>query len=306
MRVWLGVGGQSGWVGLPDLQRVGLIMHTRAPCPHLCRLHSPPQVPYYDYALDMILDNEPPVEIMLTDQQHEMLENAAEMLYGLIHARYIVTARGLSAMLEKFKNCDFGRCPRCVLGLGWGVQGADAAPAAAAAIAAAGRMADCMLHCEQAGCSRRVQMATLCECASYLPLTHARSCRVLCEGQPCLPLGTSDLPGQSTVKIFCPKCEDIYYPRTDYHVSAAVLVCMRLHVEPACRTLHPHPPCLAPQHRTSHKMLRRPCLLTPTSPFPPSPKRRHLTQAPARPLISCARSAPSMAPTMAPPLPTCC
>lgn len=68
-----------------------------------------PQVPYYDYALDMILDNEPPQDMALTEQQHELLESAAEMLYGLIHARFILTARGLAAMLEKFKNCDFGR-----------------------------------------------------------------------------------------------------------------------------------------------------------------------------------------------------
>jgi len=112
------------------------------------------QVPYYEYALDMILDNEPPLEFRLTDQQQELLESAAEMLYGLIHARYIVTARGLAVMLEKFKSCDFNRCPR-----------------------------------------------------------------VSCGGQPCLPVGTSDIPGQSTVKVFCPKCEDIFFPRTEYQCS---------------------------------------------------------------------------------------
>jgi len=40
--------------------------------------------------------------------------------------------------------------------------------------------------------------------------------RVLCNGQPCLPVGTADVPRQSTVKIFCPKCKDIYYPRSKY------------------------------------------------------------------------------------------
>ena len=80
-----------------------------------------------------------------------MVESAAEMLYGLIHVRFILTTRGMSKMLEKFKNVDFGRCPR-----------------------------------------------------------------VFCSGQPCLPVGQSDVPRTSTVKIFCPKCEDIYYPRSKY------------------------------------------------------------------------------------------
>ena len=44
-------------------------------------------VPYYDYALDMILDIEPSPDDPLTEDQQEIVESAAEMLYGLIHAR---------------------------------------------------------------------------------------------------------------------------------------------------------------------------------------------------------------------------
>lgn len=109
------------------------------------------QVPYYEYALDMILDADAPSDDMLTDGDLEYAESAAEMLYGLIHARYILTARGLQAMLEKYKNVDMGRCPR-----------------------------------------------------------------VFCSGQPLLPVGQSDIPRVSTVKLFCPKCQDIYYPRSKY------------------------------------------------------------------------------------------
>ncbi|GMH40526.1 hypothetical protein BSKO_08430 [Bryopsis sp. KO-2023] len=109
------------------------------------------QVPYYDYALDLILDSESHTSEAFNDEQHELIETAAELLYGLIHARFILTTRGLSQMLDKFKNCEFGRCPR-----------------------------------------------------------------VHCNGQACLAVGTSDNPRQSTVKIYCPKCEDIYYPRSKF------------------------------------------------------------------------------------------
>ncbi|OAY65935.1 Casein kinase II subunit beta [Ananas comosus] len=116
---------------------------------NLCGLSS--QVPYYDYALDLILDVESSHGDMFTEEQNELVESAAEMLYGLIHVRYILTSKGMAAMLDKFKNYDFGRCPR-----------------------------------------------------------------VYCCGQPCLPVGQSDIPRSSTVKIYCPKCEDIYYPRSKY------------------------------------------------------------------------------------------
>ncbi|PON33147.1 Casein kinase II, regulatory subunit [Parasponia andersonii] len=116
---------------------------------NLCGLSS--QVPYYDYALDLILDVESSHGDMFTEEQNELVESAAEMLYGLIHARYILTSKGMAAMLDKYKNYDFGRCPR-----------------------------------------------------------------VYCCGQPCLPVGQSDIPRSTTVKIHCPRCEDVYYPRSKY------------------------------------------------------------------------------------------
>eukprot|EP00624_Nannochloropsis_granulata_P006954 evm.model.NODE_5589_length_28864_cov_20.848082.2 len=39
-------------------------------------------------------------------------EATAQRMYGLIHARFIVTQKGLNAMREKYERGHFGRCPR--------------------------------------------------------------------------------------------------------------------------------------------------------------------------------------------------
>ena len=40
---------------------------------------------------------------IFTEEQNELIESAAEMLYGLIHVRYILTSKGMAAMVS-FKS----------------------------------------------------------------------------------------------------------------------------------------------------------------------------------------------------------
>jgi len=68
------------------------------------------QVPYYEYALNMILDFDDQDD-QLPDDQLPLVETAAQMLYGLIHARFILTSRGMAAMLDKYQAQVFGSCP---------------------------------------------------------------------------------------------------------------------------------------------------------------------------------------------------
>ena len=59
-------------------------------------------VPYFDQALDMILDVE--LADVMNEETQEVIENDAENLFGLIHARYIITSRGLQAMVGHTKH----------------------------------------------------------------------------------------------------------------------------------------------------------------------------------------------------------
>ncbi|GAX68305.1 casein kinase 2 regulatory subunit [Saccharomyces cerevisiae] len=100
------------------------------------------EVPHYRKALDLILDleamsdeeededdvveeDEVDQEMQSNDGHDEgkrrnkspvvnksIIEHAAEQLYGLIHARFILTKPGLQAMAEKFDHKEFGTCPR--------------------------------------------------------------------------------------------------------------------------------------------------------------------------------------------------
>lgn len=43
----------------------------------------------------------------LTEDQHEIIETAAEVLYGLIHARYILTAAGMHKMVRNIAQLQY-------------------------------------------------------------------------------------------------------------------------------------------------------------------------------------------------------
>mmetsp|Transcript_51683 Transcript_51683/g.75636 ORF Transcript_51683/g.75636 Transcript_51683/m.75636 type:complete len:271 (-) Transcript_51683:494-1306(-) len=63
-------------------------------------------VPHFSECLDIILDRIGP------DDSDEDLSSASCELYGLIHARYIISNSGLEAMYHKYTLHEFGVCPR--------------------------------------------------------------------------------------------------------------------------------------------------------------------------------------------------
>lgn len=52
---------------------------------------------YYQYALDLVTDV---FDMEVDDDMREQIEKSARHLYGLVHARYVVTTRGLAKMVS--------------------------------------------------------------------------------------------------------------------------------------------------------------------------------------------------------------
>ena len=68
-------------------------------------------VPHYRLSIDIILDYE---SIENVGTSRKKIERCTEILYGLIHARFILTHKGMKYMEIKFKAGHFGKCPRAL------------------------------------------------------------------------------------------------------------------------------------------------------------------------------------------------
>lgn len=68
-------------------------------------------VPFWKEAMEMVLDMDPDEDASKIPDV-SLVESSAEMLYGLVHQRYILTRAGLQAMVEKYESGIFGCCPR--------------------------------------------------------------------------------------------------------------------------------------------------------------------------------------------------
>jgi len=77
-------------------------------------------VPNYRKALDVILDvADPDDDSPVSDEDDELngeVELAAQVLYGLIHARFLLTNRGMELIQEKVEAAIYGHCPNSCCG----------------------------------------------------------------------------------------------------------------------------------------------------------------------------------------------
>ena len=134
-----------------------------------------------------------PVRPAEEDEVHRVpdvsiVESSAELLYGLIHQRYILTRQGLQQMV------------RALLSSPPPPNGANSEDADLTCLSSS-------MHYAIPLASRpRPQYAKF-------EASHFGTCpRVYCTQCKLVPCGRSDLPGVDTVKLFCPSCLDMYVP----------------------------------------------------------------------------------------------
>lgn len=68
------------------------------------------------------------------------------------------------------------------------------------------------------GPSSRLKSYTL-QLEKFKRVDFGRCPRVLCQSQPLLPVGLSDIPYEKSVKLYCGRCEDVYSPKSSRHGS---------------------------------------------------------------------------------------
>ncbi|GAB5369001.1 hypothetical protein AAMO2058_001367600 [Amorphochlora amoebiformis] len=71
------------------------------------------EVPHYDLCVRHILDYNVGFDRLPAKRASE-LEACCETLYGLVHARYVLSPEGLERMRLKYERGDFGACPRAL------------------------------------------------------------------------------------------------------------------------------------------------------------------------------------------------
>jgi len=148
------------------------------------------EIPYYDFAMETIMDSEQSETDNLTESQQEQVDSAAELLYGLIHARFIITSKGLALMVRENSSIFF-----------W-----------------------CLVYEKNSDnlIASHLSHLTL-QNDKFLEGHFGQCSNYFCQKQNLLPVGLHDQPRKAYVYLFCPRCNGVFSPRSSRHASTCSL-----------------------------------------------------------------------------------
>uniref|UniRef100_A0A1I8JNZ2 Casein kinase II subunit beta n=1 Tax=Macrostomum lignano TaxID=282301 RepID=A0A1I8JNZ2_9PLAT len=138
----------------------------------------------------LLLDGPEQLDLASDDPQLETLQRSAELLYGLIHVRFIMSVQGMPQMVAKVDAGPLWSLPPCLLRKKQRFY----------LLVSDFQVFLCLLVSDFQ-VFRRVPV----------PVGGAISrCSV--------PVGLSDIPGEATVKVYCPRCMEVYVPNSSRHL----------------------------------------------------------------------------------------